>query len=66
MLTKGKNDKGFYSFFTMKRLLYQVSTRLTVKTKNCQFATFYASGLLSIKADLLVGKDGSTRRTCLD
>jgi hypothetical protein len=30
-----------YSQKVLERLLYQVSTRLTVETNNCQFATFY-------------------------
>lgn len=49
MLTKGKNDKGFYSFIILlKHLLYQVSTKSTVETIFVDLQRFVRFGLIRL------------------
>ena len=50
MLTKGKNDKGFYSLIVLlKYLLYQVYTKSTGETKIVDLQRFVRFGLIPSK-----------------
>ena len=50
MLTKGKNDKGFYSLIVLlKCLLYQVYTKSTVETELVDLQRFVRFGVITSK-----------------